>query len=72
MDLDWGDFTALEADQMIIWRSALVGLEEQVEHLIHRSRYYDEYPKTEDAFIEAMEDLASRIKQIQRTNQGEG
>lgn len=61
----------LEPGQMIIWEQALASLEDNLEHLIDRAKYHDACPHTKEEYVEMLQSLADRAKQIRRSNQGE-
>lgn len=57
---------ALEPGQMIIYEQTLQYLEEMIEHLAHRARFYDEFSFSKAEFLEIMRGLESRCSNIRK------
>jgi hypothetical protein len=59
----------LEPGQMIVWEHALTHLKEHTEYLADRAKFHGD-THTPAQFIEIMQDLTQRVRQIIRTSQG--
>ncbi len=52
--------------EMIIQGAKLTSLEETLEHLLHRAKYYDELPDKRMTYVEQLEELLARVQGIRR------